>query len=145
MLLILGLALLPLGVIAILASINSARTSRASDQVEAQAVLAIATQRLSSVITRAGVTIRVTSGAVIDADPAAAERACERAAAQLTENNREPVRFALYATGSRLVCRTPGFEPSALPLLPPTGTLTLVRVDPQQNLLSLVLFDQQGA
>ena len=145
MLLILGLALLPLGVIAILASINSARTSRASDQVEAQAVLAIATQRLSSVITRAGVTIRVTSGAVIDADPAAAERACERAAAQLTENNREPVRFALYAPGNRLVCRTQGFEPSPLPLLPPTGTVSLARIDPQAGYLSFILFDNQGA
>jgi two-component sensor histidine kinase len=144
MLLILGLALLPLGVVAILASINSARTSRASDAVEAQAVLSVAAQRLSSAITRAGVTIRVTSGAVADADPAAAERACERAAAQLAENNRELVRFALYGPGDRLVCRTDGFQPDPLPLLPVSGTLTAVRMDPAGRHLSVTLFDQQG-
>ncbi|HEY0116235.1 MAG TPA: sensor histidine kinase [Allosphingosinicella sp.] len=145
MLLILGLALLPLGIIAILASLNAARTNRANDAIEVQSVLALASQRLSSAITSAGVTIRVASGAVTDADPAAAERACERASAQLSEEGSAPVRFALYAAGNRLVCQTQGFRPSPLPLLPPTGTLSVVRVDPQGRHLAVTLFDPNGA
>ena len=145
MLLILGLALLPLGIIAILASVNSARATRANVAVEAQSVLSLASQRLSSAITRAGVTIRVASGAVAEGDPAGASRACERAAAQLSDEDSGPVRFALYAPGNRLVCQTQGFRPGALPLLPPAGTLTEVRVDPQGRHLSLTLFDPNGA
>jgi two-component sensor histidine kinase len=145
MLLILGLALLPLGVIAILASLDAARATRANVAVEAQSVLSLASQRLSSAITRAGVAVRVASGAVSDADPAAASRACERAAAQLSEREESPVRFSLYGPGNRLVCQTEGFRPAALPLLPPSGTLSVVRVDPQGRHLSLTLFDSNGA
>jgi two-component system, sensor histidine kinase PdtaS len=145
MLIILGIALLPLGVIAIWATLNAALTTRASDAVEAQAMLSVAAQRLSSAVTRAGVTIRVTSGAIADADPAVAERACDRASAQLAESGREPVRFALYAGGNRLACHTQGFEPTPLPLLPAPGTTSVVQIDPEIRSLKITLLNGQGA
>lgn len=141
MLLIMAVAMLPLGVVAIFGSVNAARTNRTSDEISAQAVLALATQRLASALTEAGVTIRVASGAVTDADPAAAARACDRASVQLSESSGVPVRFALYASGSRLVCRTQGYNPPELPMLPPARTVTVPQVDPQNQVLRLTLFD----
>jgi len=144
MLVILGLALLPLLVIAIFAAANAARSSRASDAIEVQSVLALASQRLSSTITEAGVTIRATSGAVADADPAAAARACDRAAAQLSDGA-APVRFALYASRFRVICQTAGFQAGEAPLLPPGGGISMVRVDPQGRHLTIILYDPNGA
>ena len=142
MLLILALALLPLGIIAILASINAAQSSRASDRIEAQAALALAAQRLSSALTEAGTAIRVASGAVTDADPATAARACDRAAQQIAEGATEPVRFALYASGNRLACRSAGFTPPELPLLPPGRTeSSSLRIDTSSRRLAITLYD----
>ena len=144
MLIILGLALLPLGLVAILASVNAARTSRASDEIEVQAVLALASQRLSSAITQAGVVVRATGGAVAEADPAAAARACERAAVQFSDDGVAPIRFAVYAGGSRVVCRSQGFDPGGPPLLAPGGPLSMARIDPQGRHLAITLYDRNG-
>ncbi len=143
MLLVLGLALLPLGIVAVLASVNAARTSRASDEIEVQSVLALASQRLSSAITEAGVIIRATSGAVRDADPEAAGRGCERAAIQLSDNAAGPVRFAVYS-GGRVACQTQGFNPPPAPLLPSSRGLSAARIDPQTRHLTIILYDPDG-
>jgi two-component sensor histidine kinase len=144
MLLILGLALLPLGVIAIMASVNAAQSGRASDEVEAQAALTLAAQRLSSVLTETGTVIRVASGAIAEMDQATADRACGRAAQQLSDGGGEPVRFALYAAGNRLVCSTQGFTPPDLPLLPSAGTSSSIRLDPARQTITLTLYDPSG-
>ena len=144
MLIILGLALLPLGIVAILASVNAARTSRASDQIEVQSVLALASQRLSSAIAEASVVVRATGGAAADADPAAAARACERAAVQLSDDGAAAIRFAVYAGGYRLVCQSQGFNPGEPPPLPPGGALSLSRIDPQGRHLTITLYDRNG-
>ncbi|HZG47760.1 MAG TPA: sensor histidine kinase [Allosphingosinicella sp.] len=144
MLIILGLALLPLGIVAILASVNAARTSRASDEIEVQSVLAVANQRLASTITEAGVIVRATGGAISDSDPAAAARACDRAAVQLSENRVAQIKFAVYAGGYRAVCRSQGFDPGEPPVLPPGGALSVVRIDPQGRHLRYTLFDPSG-
>jgi len=140
MLIILGLALLPLGIIAILASLNAAQTSRASDETEAQAALASAARRLSSHVDQAGVIVRIAAGAAGQSGPDDASRSCERAAAQLAEQGLAPVRLALFAPGNRLVCRTPGFEPPPLPRAPPPGTLSVVRLDPSSQSLLVTLY-----
>ncbi len=145
MVLILGLALLPLGVIAIFGSLNAARTQRANDVLEAQAVLALTTQRLNAAITRASVTIRVASGSISNAGPDAAQGACQRAAEQLSDEHGAEISFALYAPGKRLVCSTTGFQPSALPLLPPSGLLSAVTVEGDQGALRFLLFDSAGS
>jgi len=145
MLIILGLALLPLGIVAILASVNAARTSRASDEIEVQSVLALANQRLASTITETGVIVRATGGAISDSDPVASARACDRAAVQLSDNRVGQTRFAVYAGGYRVVCRSEGFEPGEPPPLPPGGLLSLVRVDPQGRHLRIILYDPNGS
>ena len=58
MLIILSIGLLPLGVIAVAASIDNARASRARSQVEAQALLAIYSQRFITTLSRNSFTIR---------------------------------------------------------------------------------------
>jgi two-component sensor histidine kinase len=145
MLLILGLVLLPLGLVAILASVNAARTSRASGEIEVQSVLALAGQRLSSTLTEAGVIVRVTSAAITDGDPAATARACDRAAVQLSDNQVGPIRFAVYGGGYRIVCRTQGFEAPQPSLMPTGGGLSMVRLDPQGRHLRILLYDRSGA
>jgi two-component system, sensor histidine kinase PdtaS len=143
MIIILGLALLPLGVIAVLASLNAARTNRASDLVEAQSVLALATQRLASRFTEAGVTIRVAAGAVAGATPEAAARACDRAAVQLGDGG-APVRFAIFGGGQQPVCRTQGYEPASPALLPPMNALAQAQVDPSRGHVTVVLLDPRA-
>lgn len=143
MLMILGLALLPLLLFAILASYNSARTSQANDVIEAQTTLALSAQRLSSVITRATVTIRVASDAIAELDPAAAARGCERAAAQLREAQVPPLGFALFAGANRLACTTPGFA-ATQPALLGAGSLSEVRLDSERQLLRVLLYDDSG-
>lgn len=145
MLLVLGLALLPLGIVAIFGSVNAARTQRANDVLEAQAVLALATQRLNAAITRASVTIRVASGSISSNDPIAAQGACQRAAEQLSDEHGAQVSFALYAPGKRLVCSTTGFQPTSLPLLPPSGLLSAVTIDGERDELRFLLFDSSGS
>ena len=60
---------------------------------------------------------------------------------QLSQRGTAPVRFALYAAGNRLICRTQGFEPAELPLLPPGDSTITVRVDPEGRFLAVALFD----
>lgn len=143
MLMILGLALLPLLLVAILASYNSARTSRLNDVIEAQTTLALSAQRLSSVITRATVSVRVASDAIAELDAAAAARGCERAAAQLREAQVPPLGFALFASANRLACTTPGFTASP-PALLGAGALSEVRLDTGRQVLRVLLYDDSG-
>lgn len=145
MALILGAALLPLGIIAIIASISAARTQRANDVLEAQAVLALASQKLNSAITRANVTIRVASSSIAAADPVAAQAICLRTAEQLSDDTGGRISFALYAPGKRLVCNTDRFTPTTLPLLPPSGMLSAVTVEAEAGALRFLLFDSAGS
>jgi len=140
MLIILGLALLPLGLIAILASLNAAQTSRASEEVEARAVVALAARQLSWRADQAGVIVRLAAGA---RDPVA--DGCERATQQLASQGLAPVRLALFAPGNNPACATPGYTPPSLPAAPPEGALSLARLDPAGRSLTLALyaFDRQ--
>ena len=66
MLLILGLGLLPLGVIAILASVQTAHQNRTDRNEEIQAQVELSAQQLNGAIERSTLTIR-TAGAAIAA------------------------------------------------------------------------------
>lgn len=144
MMLILAVALLPLGVIAIFASIDAARTNRASDEIEAHASFALAAQRLSSAFAEAGTIVRVASGAISDADPVSAARACERASQQLSDGGRYAVRFALYSGGSRAMCRTQGFEPPEVPMLPSGHASASVRILRGGEALGITIYAPAG-
>src|SRR3954470_1058555 len=70
MLLILSLGLLPLGIIAVLASIDNARANRSQAELEARALVSVHAQRLSIALTRNSFTIRAARDAIIEArDP----------------------------------------------------------------------------
>lgn len=144
MLLILGLALLPLLGIAILASWNAVRTSQDSDVMEAQTTLALSAQRLSSAITRAAVTIRVASDAAARVDPQTAALACQGAAAQLQEVQVPPIGFALFASSNRLACATRGFNVTQ-PALFGSRPLSEVQLDLERQTLRVLLYDSSGA
>ena len=66
MLVILSLGLLPLGVAAILASVGSAREIRSQGIVQARALLAVHSQRLSLALSRTAYTIRAARDAIAE-------------------------------------------------------------------------------
>ena len=93
MLLILSLGLLPLGIIAILASIDNASANRAKADIEAQALVSVHAQRLSIALTRNSFTMRAARDALVEArDPAGI---CERTLARLGRYPNTPGRFAV--------------------------------------------------
>jgi two-component system, sensor histidine kinase PdtaS len=110
---ILSLGLLPLGIIAITASVDNARANRAKADVEAHATLAVHVQRFTLALSRNAFALRAARDAIIEAgDPAAI---CARTFARLERYPNTPGRFALYGEGPLPRCRTPGFIPPAAP------------------------------
>ena len=132
---ILSLGLLPLGVIAVAATIESARDNREKGEMEARALLAVGAQRLNSTISRSSITIRAASDAI--AESADSESACRRALARL----QSPAgRYALFSGNNELRCATPGFAPPAL--RSPDGARSLIEI--VGDVLRLALFDSAG-
>src|SRR3954469_21811626 len=116
MLLILSLGLLPLGIIAILASVDNARANRAKADLEAQALVSVHAQRLSIALTRNSFTIRAARDAIIEApDPAGI---CRRTLDRLERYPNTPGRFALFGQAPTPRCLTGGFTPPPVPRPP---------------------------
>ena len=137
MLIILSLGLLPLGIIAIAASIENARANRARADVEARATLAMHVQRFTLALSRNAFAIRAARDAIIEAgDP---EGICTRAFARLNRYPNTPGRFAIYGEGPLPRCRTVGFAPIAPP--PARGQPGRVVIMPGGNLLRVFLYD----
>ena len=141
MLLILGAALLPLLVISVLASIDSARDSRSNAIAEANTNLALSAQRLSSVINRAALIVRIASDAV--RRPETAPLACQHADAQLRASGSPPVRFLVYDPGGGVACPPLTVNPAPPPRAA-QGATSAAWIDPQGELLRLWLFDAAG-
>lgn len=117
MLLILSLALLPLGLIAMLASLQSARSNRHDRQTEAGLIAAASARELTSAISRGTGTLR---GALDTLNAAPFDVAtCRRVFNVAARAQRWDTRFALFDTAGRRICATPGFSP--LPATPPTS------------------------
>jgi two-component sensor histidine kinase len=113
MLVILSLGLLPLGIIAIAASIDNARANRAKADVEAGALLDRHAQRFQLALSRNSFTVRAAHDAIIEArDPAGI---CRRTIARLDRFPNTPGRFALYGVGPTPRCLSRGFAPPAAP------------------------------
>lgn len=119
MLLILSAALLPIGLIALLASLDSARTNHINHEAEARMMATESARQLSGAVADASVSLRRAmagfNGAV--PDPAA----CGRALALLAAGARYPVRYALYDARRHRICATPGFLP--LPFRSPSAQI----------------------
>lgn len=119
MLLILSGALLPLGLIAIFASLESARTNHLTREAGARMMAAESARQLSTTISAATFSLRRVvagfEGAV--PDPAA----CARALQSLAGDEQPRARYALYDNRRRRICASPGFLP--LPLRSPSAQI----------------------
>lgn len=113
MFIFLSIGLLPLGLIAVSASIDNARANRAKATVEARANLAASVQRFSLALSRNAATMRSARDAILEAnDPGGV---CDRTLERLARFPNTPGRFALFGDGSVPRCRSAGFEPVAVP------------------------------
>ena len=137
MLLILSLGLLPLGVIAILASIYNAQENRERRAEQTLTRLDIKAQRLNDLLARTAGTIRAASAAIAAA-PSEPD-VCAATLRRLAATQAVPGRYALHGPDNRLICATAGYRPPAPAR--PANSGTVVAISPDGNSLRLVLFD----
>jgi two-component sensor histidine kinase len=140
MLLIFSAALFPLGLIAILASIQSAEQKRADRAEETLARLELKAQRLNSAFSRSVLTINTASVAI--ALTSENSGVCQTTLRQL-EQGPVPVRYALYGASGRLRCASAGFVPSPGPARA-SRSGTIVRMRDDGSALSLYVFGEGG-
>jgi hypothetical protein len=119
MLLILSFGLFPLGLIAILASIQSARDNSAEQRSEISARAQLKAQRLNSAISRLILTTEAASTVIglTGGDP----EACDAALHRFKQDQPLIGRYAFFAEGNVLACATPGFKPPPPSLPRPTA------------------------
>ena len=139
MLLILGLSLLPLGVIAILASVQSAQANRADRYKEIQQRIELNAQRLNAALARNAATIRAAGAAVADSNDRSP--VCERTLARLASTEIMRGTYALYDEQGRLRCATPGYRPPTTTAGIRNGTRLLLTPD---DTLQLLLYRADG-
>lgn len=138
---ILSIGLLPLGIIAVMASIDNARANRSATQVEAQALLAQHVQRFTLALTRNASTMRAARDAIIESrDPTGL---CRRTLDRLGLYPHTPGRFALYGREPAPRCATQGFSPLAAPHA--RGEAGRVTIAPGGTFLLVVLYHPSGA
>jgi two-component sensor histidine kinase len=141
MLIILSIGLLPLGIVAVAASIDNARASRVKAQVEAQALLEIHAQRFITALSRNSFTIRAAHDAIIETPDA--RGICARTLARLAALPGAHGRYALYGLGATPACASDGFVPPHPP--PARGQIGRAVLAPTGNLLEVFMYDPGGA
>jgi two-component system, sensor histidine kinase PdtaS len=148
MLLILGLGLLPLGVLAVLASIDTARDNRDKGRMEVGAVMALSAQRLTSMMERSGITIRAVSDAITMTSEG--RRICLRTLARLARQSPTPGRYALFSATGEPVCATRDYVARPVPpmqgpdLLGLGGSRSRVEISGEGSVLRYYLFRANG-
>ncbi|TMJ16462.1 MAG: HAMP domain-containing protein [Alphaproteobacteria bacterium] len=111
MLLILSFGLFPLGLIAVVASIDSARQNMADRRDDTFTRLEIKAQRINAALDRSAITIGAASAAIDSTE--AGSGVCRRTLGRLGRSN---ARYALFADDGSPRCATAGFSvPTALP------------------------------
>jgi len=140
MLLILSLGLLPLGIVAIYASIENAHRNRTDAAVQARALLAVHVQRLSMSLARTTFTIRSASDAV--ADVGESIDICARTLTRLDHLPGARGRYVIYGPDGRPRCASPGFAPTAGPPIK-VGSRARVQLLPDGR-LRIFLYDFRG-
>jgi two-component sensor histidine kinase len=141
MLLILSAALLPLGLVAIWASVHSAQQKNVQRQDETIARLQIKAQRLNAAFSRSILTIGTASAAITTAPNSRA--VCASTLARL-ERGPLPARYALYASGSDLRCASPGMVAPIRGLTAPHGGVH-AEIAANGAALRLYVFGDNGA
>jgi hypothetical protein len=139
MLLILALGLLPLGIVAVTASLFNARENGSRDEVEMRAVTTQSAQRLQLAVMRSAVVVRAAAPALSQVPDNAA--LCRRTIARLEPLQLLPARYSIFGRNGRMLCATPGFAPPA--------ALAAVRrsqleISPDGQMLRFVLVDEAG-
>jgi two-component sensor histidine kinase len=140
MLLILSLALLPLGLIAMLASVQSAQQKNADRKEETLTRLEIKAQRINTAISRAEITIG-TAGAAIGLSPRDSQ-ICEITLRRL-EQGAVRARYALFGGGSAPRCATAGFVP-AVPKPRSSEPNSVAEITPDAGALRVTVFGRGG-
>jgi two-component system, sensor histidine kinase PdtaS len=139
MLLILTLGLLPFGLIAVLASIESARESKSTYAARIQERVVLKAQRIDDVLSRGMLMLRA-AGAAIPADATPEE--CSAALQRLIRAEALPGRFAL-AAGQGWRCATPDHQPTIV--RPRPGERTAVEISPDGSVLRFAIYNTSGA
>jgi two-component sensor histidine kinase len=139
MALIFSAALFPLGLIAILVSIQSAEQKKADRAEETLARLELKAQRLNSAFSRSVLTINTASVAISLTDEGS--RICQTTLREL-EQGAVQVRYALYGAG-KLRCASAAFVPS-LGSVRAVRSGTIARIRDDGRALSLVVFGERG-
>jgi two-component system, sensor histidine kinase PdtaS len=140
MLLIFSAALFPLGLIAILASIQSAEQKSEDRVEETLARLELKAQRLNSAFSRSILTLNTASVAI--ALTPEGKGVCETTLRQL-EQGPVPVHYALYSPGGPLRCASAGFAPAPGPARAPRAG-TIARISDDGSALSLYAYGEGG-
>jgi two-component sensor histidine kinase len=141
MLLILSAALLPLGIVAVWASVHSAQEKNAQRRDDLLARLEIKAQRLNAAFSRSVLTIGTASAAISSAPHSRA--VCDNTLRRL-ERGPVPGRYALYAAGANLGCASVGFVVPARSLRATHGGMH-AEVAPDGSSLRLSVFGESGA
>lgn len=139
MLIILSLALLPLGVVAILTSIHNARDNAADRANQTLARLDEKARRLNELLSSSIVTMRAANAAVTAATSDLP--VCTVAVRRLETLQATPTRFALYRADGEPRCATPGFAPAAPRRGRPGSD---IEISPDGNMLRLAIYDDFG-
>ena len=127
MILMLAIALLPLGLIALIAAIESAHSNHVARQAEARIVAGESAARLGAAIGRTAIAMRATATALALNQGEAS--GCRQTLDTLATVQGVGVRLALLDTHGRLVCSTAGYRPTALVAPAPAREYT-VTIDP---------------
>ena len=141
MLLILGACLLPLGIVAVFASIYSARDNWSHEELGMRSALSASAQQLEVAIVRNAVIVRA-AGPALAAAPNASDL-CRRTLDRVAPLHLAPVRLALFAPGSRLLCATPGYAPADA-AANGAGRGARILITPDGRLLRFVLYAENG-
>ena len=137
MLLILSLALLPLGVVAIFASIYSARENAAQRAEQTLERLDDKAERLDGLIARTVGALRAASAALTAAPTDSPN--CQPVLARVAGLLPAPGRYALVGPDNRLRCASPGFVPE---IGRPDPSGQTVEISPDGRHLRLTLFNE---
>jgi two-component sensor histidine kinase len=136
MLIILSFGLFPLGLLAVAASIDSARQNMADRRDDTFTRLEIKAQRINAALDRSAITIGAASAAIGYTDPGSG--VCRRTLGRL---GRSPARYALYADDGTPRCATAGFQvPAALPM--PGARRNVAEILPDGSALRLFVFGE---
>lgn len=139
MLLILSLALFPLGLIAVLASIESGRENKAGRAEETLTRLEIKAQRISSALSRNAIAIGSSSAAIALTPPGSG--VCESTLHRLADAQL-PARYALYANG-RVRCATRDYAPAEMRRAGASDGLA-VELSEDGNVLRFTVFGERN-